>query len=135
GDSPRGPGERGADPDRDPRHRTRDDRRGTGAGVPTLLSLLERHRRVRPGSSDRRGSRTRAWWHDRARVRAGCGNASLRRGAEREDHRLMPERILIVEDEPAIAEAVEYALRAEGFEVEAVGASNAAVEQVRALAC
>ena len=28
----------------------------------------------------------------------------------------MPERILVVEDEPAIAEAVEYALKAEGFD-------------------
>ena len=32
----------------------------------------------------------------------------------------MPERILIVEDEPAIAEAVEYALKSEGFDVQAV---------------
>jgi two-component system response regulator RegX3 len=44
----------------------------------------------------------------------------------------MPERILIVEDEPAIAEAVEYALKAEGFEVEAVDDGNAALEQARA---
>jgi two-component system, OmpR family, response regulator RegX3 len=33
----------------------------------------------------------------------------------------MADRILIVEDEPAIAEALEYALEAEGFEVEALG--------------
>jgi len=44
----------------------------------------------------------------------------------------MPERILIVEDEPAIAEAVEYALKAEGFEVEAVADGDAALQQARA---
>jgi CheY-like chemotaxis protein len=55
----------------------------------------------------------------------------LRRGAEREDDQLMAERILIVEDEPAIAEAVEYALKAEGFEVEAVDDGNDALEQAR----
>ena len=43
----------------------------------------------------------------------------------------MPERILIVEDEPAIAEAVEYALKAEGFDVEAVDDGNEALEQAR----
>ncbi len=43
----------------------------------------------------------------------------------------MPERILVVEDEPAIAEAVEYALKAEGFEVEAVDDGNAALERAR----
>jgi two-component system response regulator RegX3 len=43
----------------------------------------------------------------------------------------MAERILIVEDEPAIAEAVEYALKAEGFEVEAVDDGNDALEQAR----
>jgi two-component system response regulator RegX3 len=32
----------------------------------------------------------------------------------------MPERILVVEDEPAIAQAVEYALEAEGFHVDAM---------------
>src|SRR5207237_9012686 len=47
------------------------------------------------------------------------------------DHQLMSERILIVEDEPAIAEAVEYALKAEGFEVEAVDDGNDALEQAR----
>jgi two-component system response regulator RegX3 len=44
----------------------------------------------------------------------------------------MAQRILIVEDEPAIAEAVEYALKAEGFEVEAVDNGNTALEQARA---
>ena len=44
----------------------------------------------------------------------------------------MAGRILIVEDEPAIAEAVEYALKAEGFEVEAVDDGNDALEQARA---
>ena len=39
----------------------------------------------------------------------------------------MPERILVVEDEPAIAEAVEYALEAEGFEVDAVQAGEEAL--------
>jgi DNA-binding response OmpR family regulator len=42
----------------------------------------------------------------------------------------MPERILVVEDEPAIAEAVEYALEAEGFEVDAVKAGEAALSAV-----
>jgi two-component system response regulator RegX3 len=41
----------------------------------------------------------------------------------------MPGRILIVEDEQAIAEAVEYALKAEGFEVDAVGDGDVALEQ------
>ena len=41
-------------------------------------------------------------------------------------------RILVAEDEPAIADAVEYALRSEGFDVEAVGDGAAALE--RALA-
>jgi two-component system, OmpR family, response regulator RegX3 len=44
----------------------------------------------------------------------------------------MRERILIVEDEPAIADAVEYALKAEGFDVEAVDDGNAALAQARA---
>jgi two-component system, OmpR family, response regulator RegX3 len=43
----------------------------------------------------------------------------------------MPERILIVEDELAIAEAVGYALRSEGFEVEAVDDGNNALERAR----
>jgi DNA-binding response OmpR family regulator len=42
----------------------------------------------------------------------------------------MPERILVVEDEPAIAEAVEYALEAEGFEVDAVSGGEAALSAV-----
>ena len=46
----------------------------------------------------------------------------------------MADRILIVEDEPAIAEAVEYALKAEGFDVETVDDGNAALEQARAKA-
>jgi len=44
----------------------------------------------------------------------------------------MGERILIVEDEPAIAEAVEYALKAEGFEVDAVDDGTAALAQAHA---
>jgi two-component system, OmpR family, response regulator RegX3 len=43
----------------------------------------------------------------------------------------MPNRILVVEDEPAIADAVEYALTAEGFEVDAVGDGSVALEQAR----
>jgi two-component system response regulator RegX3 len=43
----------------------------------------------------------------------------------------MPERILIVEDEKAIAEAVAYALEAEGFDVEAVGDGEHALENAR----
>ena len=38
-------------------------------------------------------------------------------------------RILVAEDEPAIADALEYALRSEGFEVEAVGDGAAALER------
>jgi two-component system, OmpR family, response regulator RegX3 len=41
-------------------------------------------------------------------------------------------RILVAEDEPAIADAVEYALRSEGFDAEAVGDGATALE--RALA-
>src|SRR4029077_10793341 len=74
----------------------------------------------------------RNWRNDRAGVGAGRRNAGASRGAEREDHHLMAQRILIVEDEPAIAEAVEYALKAEGFEVEAVDDGNTALEQARA---
>jgi DNA-binding response OmpR family regulator len=44
----------------------------------------------------------------------------------------MSERILVVDDEPAITDAVAYALRGEGFEVETVGDGEAALE--RALA-
>ena len=43
----------------------------------------------------------------------------------------MRERILIVEDERAIAEAVEYALKAEGFEVEAIDDGYAALAEAR----
>jgi two-component system response regulator RegX3 len=43
----------------------------------------------------------------------------------------MGERILLVEDEPAIAEAVEYALVAEGFEVDALADGEAALEAAR----
>jgi DNA-binding response OmpR family regulator len=46
----------------------------------------------------------------------------------------MGERILVVEDEPAIAEAIEYALKAEGFEVEAIDDGNAALARARAQA-
>ena len=41
-------------------------------------------------------------------------------------------RILVVEDEPAIAEAVEYALKAEGFDVDAVDDGKAALAQAHA---
>jgi two-component system response regulator RegX3 len=44
----------------------------------------------------------------------------------------MPNRILVVEDEPAISDAVEYALEAEGFDVDAVGDGNVALERARA---
>ena len=37
-------------------------------------------------------------------------------------------RVLVVDDEPAIRDAVEYALRTEGFEVDALGDGNAALE-------
>jgi two-component system response regulator RegX3 len=43
----------------------------------------------------------------------------------------MAERILLVEDEPAIAEALEYALEAEGFEVDALGDGAEALEAAR----
>jgi two-component system, OmpR family, response regulator RegX3 len=43
----------------------------------------------------------------------------------------MAERILVAEDEPAIADAVEYALRLEGFEVEAVGDGERALTEAR----
>ena len=41
----------------------------------------------------------------------------------------MTARILVVEDEPAIAESIVYSLRAEGFDVEAVGDGEAAIER------
>ena len=40
----------------------------------------------------------------------------------------MPERILVVDDEPAIVDAVGYALRGEGFEVESRADGEAALE-------
>ena len=42
----------------------------------------------------------------------------------------MPERILVVEDEATIAEAVSYALREAGYEVDAVGDGGDALEAV-----
>lgn len=41
----------------------------------------------------------------------------------------MPARILLVEDEPTIADAIEYTLEAEGFDVATVSEGEAAVEQ------
>ena len=43
----------------------------------------------------------------------------------------MTERILVVEDEPAISDAVAYALREAGYDVESVGDGTAALEQAR----
>jgi two-component system, OmpR family, response regulator RegX3 len=43
----------------------------------------------------------------------------------------MAGRILVVEDEAAIADAVEYALRAEGFDVEAAADGERALERAR----
>ena len=43
----------------------------------------------------------------------------------------MTERILIVEDEPAISDAVAYALREAGYDVESVGDGSVALEQAR----
>jgi DNA-binding response OmpR family regulator len=40
----------------------------------------------------------------------------------------MPERVLVVEDEEAIADAVSYALQAEGFEVETAGDGEQALQ-------
>src|SRR5438477_9092046 len=44
----------------------------------------------------------------------------------------MAERILVVEDETTIAEAVSYALQEAGYEVDAVGDGRDALEAVRA---
>src|SRR5438067_3416165 len=43
----------------------------------------------------------------------------------------MPERVLVVEDETAIADAVTYALEAEGFEVETAPDGEQALEATR----
>ena len=43
----------------------------------------------------------------------------------------MSERVLLVEDEQAIADAVEYALRSEGFEVDAVAYGEEALKAAR----
>jgi two-component system response regulator RegX3 len=43
----------------------------------------------------------------------------------------MSGRILVVEDEPAISDAVSYALREAGYEVDAVGDGSDALEQAR----
>ena len=44
----------------------------------------------------------------------------------------MSERILVVDDEPAIGDAVAYALRASGFEVDTFGDGETALEAARA---
>lgn len=44
----------------------------------------------------------------------------------------MTERILVVEDEPAIADAVAYALTAAGYDVDTVGDGDAALDSARA---
>ncbi|TML60728.1 MAG: response regulator transcription factor [Actinobacteria bacterium] len=44
----------------------------------------------------------------------------------------MSERILVVDDEPAIVDAVTYALRASGFEVDTFGDGESALEAARA---
>ena len=44
----------------------------------------------------------------------------------------MSARILVVDDEPAIADAVSYALRSAGFDVDALGDGEAALEAARA---
>ena len=44
----------------------------------------------------------------------------------------MSERILVVEDEPAIAEAVAYALEAAGYDVDTVGNGEDALSARRA---
>ena len=43
----------------------------------------------------------------------------------------MTQRILVVEDEPAISDAVSYALREAGYHVDAVGDGDSALEQAR----
>jgi two-component system, OmpR family, response regulator RegX3 len=43
----------------------------------------------------------------------------------------MSDRILVVEDEPAISDAVSYALREAGYHVDAVGDGDSALEQAR----
>ena len=44
----------------------------------------------------------------------------------------MPARVLVVEDEPAISDAVSYALRGEGFDVDAVSDGERALDAARA---
>jgi CheY-like chemotaxis protein len=46
---------------------------------------------------------------------------------------IMPETILIVEDEPALRDTLSYNLKKDGFTVEAVGDGRAAVDSARAL--
>ena len=43
----------------------------------------------------------------------------------------MPEKILVVEDEPSLQETLVYNLRKQGYEVEAVSEGNLAVEKAR----
>ncbi len=45
----------------------------------------------------------------------------------------MPEKILIVEDEPSLQETLAYSLKKEGYEVEAVGDGRSALESARKL--
>ena len=45
----------------------------------------------------------------------------------------MPEKILVVEDEPSLQETLVYSLKKEGYEVEAVGDGRSALESARKL--
>src|SRR5439155_16541192 len=63
----------------------------------------------------------------RARTRDGRGDSS----AGRDPGRDMTARILVVEDEPAIGDAVAYAVRSEGYEVDTERDGGAALAATR----
>src|SRR5207302_7109131 len=81
---------------------------------------------------DRLRVRACARRHDRRRVARGRRNDDPRPPPRREDRRAVNERILVVDDEQAIVDAVAYALRREGFDVETASDGREALEAARA---
>src|SRR5581483_9366015 len=130
----------------------REDRPRCGGAQRNCLDFRDRFgRRDPPGASRsdlrallpwrgrRRGIRARA--RDRVAGRPGDERAAVGRGRRRWDAvrhgaavgsaRVAMSRILVVEDEPAIADAVGYALREAGYEVDCAADGDTALSAAR----